>query len=69
MYRTEVDMDIDVAQEQLQRMPTDPQHLTAETIELIQCAHSYVVEHHGVQCTLEKLRRQKASALKVCERW
>jgi hypothetical protein len=55
---TEVDMDVDVAQEQLQRIPAGPQNLTAETFELIQRAHNYVVGHHGVQRTLEKLRRQ-----------
>jgi hypothetical protein len=50
----EVDMDVDVAQEQLQRIPAEPQNLTAETFELIQ----RVMGHHGVQRTLEKLRRQ-----------
>jgi hypothetical protein len=35
---TEVDMDVDVAQEQLQRIPAGPQNLTAETFELIQRA-------------------------------
>jgi hypothetical protein len=55
---TEVDVDVDVAQEQLQRIPAGPQNLTAETFELIQRAHNYVVGHHGVQRTLEKLRRQ-----------
>jgi hypothetical protein len=54
----EVDMDVDVAQEQLQRIPAGPQNLTAETFELIQRAHNHVVGHHGVQRTLEKLRRQ-----------
>jgi hypothetical protein len=33
---TEVDMDVDVAQEQLQRIPAGPYNLTAETFELIQ---------------------------------
>jgi hypothetical protein len=31
---TEVDMDVDVAQEQLQRVPAGPHNLTAETFEL-----------------------------------
>jgi hypothetical protein len=48
----EVDMDVDVAQEQLQRI------LKAETFELIQRAHNYVVGQHCVQRTLDKLRRQ-----------
>jgi hypothetical protein len=55
---TEVDIDVDVAHEQLQRIPSGPQNLTAETFELIQSAHNYVVGHHGVQRTLDKLRRQ-----------
>jgi hypothetical protein len=55
---TEVNMNVDVAQEQLQRIPAGPQNLTAETFELIQRARNYVVGHHGVQRTLEKLRRQ-----------
>jgi hypothetical protein len=50
----EVHMDVDVAQEQLQRIPAGPQNLTAETFELIQRAHNHVVGHHGVQRTLEK---------------
>jgi hypothetical protein len=40
---TEVDMDVDVPQKQLQRIPAGPQNLTAETFELIQRAHNYVV--------------------------
>jgi hypothetical protein len=55
---TEVDMDVDVAQEQLQRNPAGPHNLTAETFELIQRAHNHVVGHHDVQRTLDKLRRQ-----------
>jgi hypothetical protein len=54
----EVDMGVDVAQKQLQRIPAGPQNLTAETLELIQCAHNYVVGNHGVQRTADKLRRQ-----------
>jgi hypothetical protein len=48
---TEVDMDVDVAQEQLQRIPAGPYNLTVETFELFQRAHNYVVGHHGVQHT------------------
>jgi hypothetical protein len=63
----EVDIDVDVAQEQLQRIPVGPQNLTAETFELIQRAHNYVVGHlysaHWISYT------DKASALKVCKRW
>jgi hypothetical protein len=55
---TEVDMDVDVAEEQLQRIPAGPHNLTVETFELIQRAHNYVVGHHGVQHTLDKLRQQ-----------
>jgi hypothetical protein len=44
-------MDVDVAQERLQRIPAGPQNLKAETFELIQCAHNY---HNA----LDKLRRQ-----------
>jgi hypothetical protein len=55
---TEVDMDVDVAQEQLQRNTAGPHNLTAETFELIQRVHKYVVGHHGVQRALDKLRRQ-----------
>jgi hypothetical protein len=36
---TEVDMDVDVAQEQLQHIPAGPKKLTAETFELIQRDH------------------------------
>jgi hypothetical protein len=50
---TEVDMDVDIAQEQLQRILAGPKNLTAETFELIQRAHNYVVGHHGVQRTLD----------------
>jgi hypothetical protein len=57
MGGNEVDMDVDVAQEQLQRIPAGPQNLTAETFKLIQRAHNYVMGHHGVQRTLDKLRR------------
>jgi hypothetical protein len=65
----EVDMDVDVAQEQLQRIPAGPQNLKAETFELIQRAHNYVVGHHRVQQrTMNNLRREGV-VLKVCERW
>jgi hypothetical protein len=37
----EVDIDADVSQEQLQRIPAGPPNLTAETFELIQRAHNY----------------------------
>jgi hypothetical protein len=50
----EVDMDVDVAQEQLQRISAGPQNLTAETFELIQGAYNYVVGHHRVQRTLRR---------------
>jgi hypothetical protein len=53
-----VDMYVDVAQEQLQRIPVGPQNLTEETFELIQRAHNYIVGNHGVQLTLDKLRRK-----------
>jgi hypothetical protein len=46
---TKVDMDVDVAQEQLQRISAGPQNLTAETFELIQRAHNYVVGQQGVR--------------------
>jgi hypothetical protein len=39
----EVDMGVDVAQEQLQRIPAGPQNLTAESFELIRRAHNYVM--------------------------
>jgi hypothetical protein len=41
----------------LQRIPTGPHNLTAETFELIQREHNYVVGHIGVR-TLDKLRQQ-----------
>jgi hypothetical protein len=47
-----------LAHEQLQRIPAGSHSLMAETFELIQRAHNYVVGHHGVQRTLDKLRRQ-----------
>jgi hypothetical protein len=68
LVAAEVEMGVDVAQEQLQRIPAGPQDLKAETFELIQRAHKYVVGHHGVQRTLDKLRRQVVRS-KVCERW
>jgi hypothetical protein len=64
----DVDMDVDVAQEQLQRIPFGSQSLTAETFELIQRAHSYVREI--MVCSAHWISyADKASALKVCECW
>jgi len=64
----EVDMDVNVAQEQLQRIPAGPQNLTAETFELIQRAHNYVVGHHDESVHWISYAN-KASAMKVCKRW
>jgi hypothetical protein len=47
-----------VALEQLHHIPAGAQNLTAETFELIQRAHNYVVGYHGVQHTLDKLHQQ-----------
>jgi hypothetical protein len=51
---TEVDMDVNVAQEQLQRIPAGPYNVTEETFELIQ---------HSISFT------DRASASKECGRW
>jgi hypothetical protein len=64
----EVDRDVDVAQEQLQRIPAGPQNLTAETFELIQHAHNYVVGPHSVKRTMDKLRQQGV-CFESIERW
>jgi hypothetical protein len=45
----EVNMGVDVAQEQLQRIPAGPQNLMAEKFELVQRTHNYVVGYNGVQ--------------------